>query len=62
MSLWNDIAGPVFDGVELAGVKNWGNDFFVLSCSIPFYLLQLFPFYSFFSEDWYSGGGVFELI
>ena len=35
MSLWNDLANPVFDGVGLAGFKSRANFFFGLSCSIP---------------------------
>ena len=25
VSLWNDLANPVFDGVRLAGFKSWAN-------------------------------------
>ena len=36
VSLWNDLANPVFDGVGLAGFKSRANVFFIyLSCSIP---------------------------
>ena len=36
VSLWIDLAGPVFDGVGLAGFKSRANVFFIgLSCSIP---------------------------
>ena len=45
VSLWNDLADPVFDGVGLAGFKSMGQCFFIgLSCSIPtivFYSLSL---------------------
>ena len=35
VSLWNDLANPVFDGVELAGFKSRANVFFIgVSCSI----------------------------
>ena len=49
VSLWNDLAGPVFDGVGLAGFKSNPNDFFIgLSYPIPFSILLIFPFSSFF--------------
>ena len=36
VSLWNDLANPVFDGVGLAGFKSRANAFFIgLGCSIP---------------------------
>ena len=36
VSLWNDLANPVFDGVGLAGFKSMTNAFFIgLRCSIP---------------------------
>ena len=36
VSLWNDLANPIFDGVELVGFKSRANAFFIgLSCSIP---------------------------
>ena len=36
VSLWNDLADPVFDGVGLMGFKSRANGFFIgLSCSIP---------------------------
>ena len=41
VSLWNDLANPVFDGVGLAGFK--GQYFFIgLSCSIPTILFYFF--------------------
>ena len=64
VSLWNDLADPVFDGVELAGFKSMVNVFFIgLSCSIPtivFYhfSLSLLSVYI----GWYCGAGVFGLI
>ena len=54
VSLWNDLANPVFDGVRLAGFKS-------LRCSIPsiiFYSSLLF----FLSIGWYCGAGIFGLI
>ena len=48
MSLWNDLADSVFDGVEKVGFKSNANVFFIaLSCSIPLCLLLFFPFSSF---------------
>ena len=48
LSLWNDLADPVFDGVGLEGFKSKVNAFFIgLSCFILFCLLLIFPFYSF---------------
>ena len=44
VSLWNDLANPVFDGVGLAGFKSSQCFFISLSCSIPtivFYSLSL---------------------
>ena len=35
VSLWNDLANPVFDGVGLAGFKSRANAFLLVSCSIP---------------------------
>ena len=36
LSLWNDLANPVFDGVGLAGFKSRANAFFIGLCySIP---------------------------
>ena len=52
VSLWNDLANPVFDGVGLAGFKSrQGQCFFIiLSCSIPTVCsLLLFFLLSFFS-------------
>ena len=35
VSLWNDLANPVFDGVGLAGFKSRANAFLLACCSIP---------------------------
>ena len=46
VSLWNDLANPVFDGVRLAGFKSIANVFFIgLNRSIPTVcsLLLFFP-------------------
>ena len=63
VSLWNDLADPVFDGVGLAGFKSRGDAFFIdLSCSIPTMVFYYFPFLFFLSIGWYCGAGVFGLI
>ena len=60
VSLWNDLADPVFDGVGLAGFKiRQGQCFFIyigLSCS------TIFPSLFFLSKGFYCGAGVFGLI
>ena len=61
MSLWNDLADPVLDGVGLADFQSRANAFL-----LPF-LLYPFVFYYFsFSilsvKGWYGGAGVFGLI
>ena len=49
VSLWNDLADPLLDGVGLAGFKSRVNAFIiVLSCSIPtivfyYFSLSLLP-------------------
>ena len=35
VSIWNDLANPVFDGVGLAGLKSRANAFYLPKCSIP---------------------------
>ena len=43
VSLWNDLADPVFDGVGLAGFQSRANAFFIgLSCSIPTAVIYYF--------------------
>ena len=56
VSLWNDLANPVIDGVGLAGFKSKANAFF--------YSLLLFFFFSSFCLQlgWYCGAEVFGLI
>ena len=47
VSLWNDLADPVFDGVGLAGFKSRANAFYCPKLLYPYYSLQLFfPFSS----------------
>ena len=58
MSLWNDLADPVFDGVGLAGFKRKAYVFFFsLSCSIHTIVFTVFPFLFFLSIGWYCGAG-----
>ena len=58
VSLWNDLAEPLFDGVGLAGFKSRANAFFIgLSCSIPtivfyYFPLSLFPVYRLVLWGW----------
>ena len=58
VSLWNDLADPVFDGVGLAGFKSWANAFFIgLSCSIPtivfnYFSISLLPVYRLVLWGW----------
>ena len=48
VSLWNDLAEPLFDGVGLAGFKSRDNVFFYWPKLLdPYYsLLLFFPFFS----------------
>ena len=64
MSLWNDVADPVFDIVGLSGFKSRANVFFYLPKLLyAYYSLLLFFHFSFFvSIGWYCGAGVFGLI
>ena len=44
VSLWNDLADPVYDSVALAGLKSRANAFFSLRCSIYQFLSStIFP-------------------
>ena len=61
VSLWNDLAYNVFDGVGLSGFKSRANVFFIgLSCSIPF-VVNYFSIIFFLSICWYCGAMVFGL-
>ena len=59
VSLWNDLADPVFDGVALAGFKSWANAVFIcLISSIPtivfyYFALSLLSVYRFVLWGWY---------
>ena len=48
VSLWNDLANPVFDGVGLTGFKSRANALYWPKLLHPYYSLPLFfPFFSF---------------
>ena len=44
MSLWNDLANPVFAGVLLAGFKTRVNAFLLASAARSNFVLYFFPF------------------
>ena len=62
MSLWNDLADPVFDGVGLASFRSRANAFLLPLAALSIWSSTLFPFLFFLSIGWYCGAGVFELI
>ena len=62
VSLYNDLADLLFDGVGLAGFKSMANSFFIsffvlFYCSLPFCL----RFFFFLFIGWYFRAGVFGL-
>ena len=63
VSLWNDVAGSVFNGVGLAGFKSRAN-YFLLALTALSLLLSytIFPFFFFLSIGRYCEAGVFGLI
>ena len=62
VSLWNDLADPVFNGVGLAGFKRRENALFIgPTCSIP-KSSTIFPFLFFLSIGWYCGVGLIGCI
>ena len=62
VSLWNDLADPVFDGVELLGFKSRAKAFLCgLSLSLSF-CLPLYSLTFLSSICWYCGAAVFRLI
>ena len=63
VSLWNDLADPIFDGVGLSGFKSRANAFLLALAALS--LLQsstIFPFLFFLSIGWICGAEVFGLI
>ena len=61
VSIWNDLANPIFDGVGLAGFKSTATAFLFALAALSI-LSTLFPFLFFLSTGWYCGAGVFGLI
>ena len=62
VSLWNDLADPVFDGVGLAGFNSRAITFLLAYAALSLLLYStMFPFLSFQSINWYCGAGVFGL-
>ena len=63
VSLGNNLANPVFNGVGLAGLKSRANAFYWPKLLYPYYSLLLFLYFFFFlSIGWYCGPGVLGLI
>ena len=62
VSLWNNLADPVFDSVGLAGIKNRANAFLLPRLLDPFLSFNISLFLFFPSIVWYCGAGVFRLI
>ena len=60
VSLWNDLADPVFDGVGLAGFNSRPNALYWPKLLYPYY--SLLPVLFFLSIGWYCGAGVFQMI
>ena len=61
ISLWNDLADPVDDGMGLLVLRARPMFFYWPNCSLPFCLL-LFSLSLIISIGWYCGTGVFGLI
>ena len=62
VSMWNDLADTVLDGVGMTGFKSWANIFLLALAAVPFFVFDYFHFLFFLSIDWYSGPGFFRLI
>ena len=62
MSLWNDLANPVFDGVGLAGFKSRANAFLLAKAALSLLSSTLSSFLFFLSIGWYCGAEIFGLI
>ena len=58
VSLWNDLADPVFDGVGLAGFKSRANAFLLAYAALSLlWSSTIFPFLFILSICWYCGLG-----
>ena len=63
VSLWNDLADPLFDGVWLAGFKSRANAFLLALVALSLLSSStIFPFLFFLSLGWYWWAFVFGLI
>ena len=63
VSLWNELANPVFDGVGRAGFKSRANACVLALAALSLLLSStLFPCLFFLSIGWYYRAGVFGLI
>ena len=62
VSMWNDLADTVLDGVGMTGFKSWANIFLLALAAVPLFVFDYFHFLFFLSIDWYSGPGFFRLI
>ena len=62
VSVWNDLADPVFDSVGLAGFKKMANIFLLSKLHYLFLSSTIFPLIFFLSIGWYCGAVVLGLI
>ena len=62
VSLWNDLADPVFDGVGLAGFKSRVNAFYWPKLLHSFFSSSIFTFLFFLSIGWYCWTGFLQTI
>ena len=62
VSLWNNRADPVFDGVLLPGFKSRANAFLSTYAARAIFVNYCYRFLFFLSIGWYCGAGVFWLI
>ena len=62
VSLWNDLADPVFDGVGLAGIKSRTDAYLLAKAALYLLSSAIFPFLCFLSTGWYCWAVVFRLI
>ena len=63
VSLWNDLADPVFNGMGLAGFKSRASVFLLSKAALSLLLYStIYPFLFFRSVGWYCEAGFFGLI
>ena len=62
VSLWNDLADPVFDGVGLVDFKSRANAFLLAYAARSLIVSYCFPFLFFLSIGWHCWTWVFGLI